>query len=278
MNSLKIKIFSSIARFLPMTLVQWLNKQSSPIAKRIAHYSVTNRDITIPEGVGSGLKFNIYDTILDYALGTYEYPTQNALKHYIKPGDTIYDIGANIGFFTVMCAKLTSPTGHVYAFEPVHETEEKLKRNIDLNKLNNVTILEKAVSDHSGKSELRLNKYCGATSLVEIPIVSRLKGIAIVEVVSIDELIDQKVLIPPDLVKIDVEGAEFDVLHGMEQTIRTLKPIIICEIDDKNKESFMYKQEEINSFMGLLDYNTRRLEDYYRGTEWNVGHIIAIPK
>ncbi len=80
---------------------------------------------------------------------------------YLKPGDIFYDIGANVGFFTVVAAKLVGASGKVYAFEPEAVNAATLRHNAQINKFAHVTAIEKAVSRTTGQAELLLSDYCG---------------------------------------------------------------------------------------------------------------------
>jgi FkbM family methyltransferase len=267
-----------ILRLLPFRLIEWLAQlHPSPNAHRLVRLGIRNRNVTIRNGVGAGLKFNAGRANPDYALGTNELPVQQALLGYLNPGDIFYDIGANVGFFTVIGAKLVGPSGQVYAFEPVSENAAAIRHNAKINDFSKVTVLEKAVSSSTGKGELLLAEYPGGHTLSTAGTPPDLKGSVTVDLVSIDDLVEQQRLTPPTVVKIDVEGAEIDVLHGMSQTIKAFKPAIVYEVDDRNKESFRRKGQELEAFMKSLGYQIVPLEAAYPGTRWNVGHAIAIP-
>lgn len=272
------QLLSHAFKGLPLSLLDRLSQlESNPTASRIVRLGVKNRNVTICNGVGAGLKFNAGSSNPDYALGTNEYPVQQALARYLKPGDTFYDIGANIGFFTVIGARLVGSTGRVYAFEPVPENAASLQRNADLNQFHHVTVFGKAVSRSQGKGELLLTHHPGGATLSIADHPPDMKGTIAIDLVSIDHLIAQQKLAPPAVVKIDVEGAELDVLHGMSQTIKEFKPAIICEIDAQHKENFIRKNKEFEAFMRALGYEITPLKAAYPATGWHVGHTVATP-
>lgn len=249
---------------------QW----SGPWARRVVHWGsrwVRNQDITIRFGVGKGLAFNTGNSSPGYAFGTSEPMVQEALAALLKEGDVFYDIGANVGFYAIIAAKLVGPAGHVYAFEPVPENAAALRHNVDLNRFRNVTVLEKAVSDSPGKATLYL-----ATE----PIWARLEaagarpdttGSITVDLVSIDELVTSQMLPPPTVVKIDVEGSEVAVLSSMQQTMAAYKPTIVCEPDGNNVA--------IGALLRARGYDLRTLEVPLPVEEapWWV-HVIATPR
>ncbi|MGH7930272.1 MAG: FkbM family methyltransferase [Candidatus Binatia bacterium] len=131
----------------------------------------------------------------------------------IRPGMTIYDVGANAGFYTLLFARLTGPLGRVIAFEPFPENAANLLDHISMNRLDNVILVQAPLSArrelasfHAGASS-----SMGALSEVETP----LRMLT----VTIDELIASYGVPQPDVVKMDVEGAESDVLRGAKQLL-----------------------------------------------------------
>jgi len=278
-SSILKQLISQVFRYLPLGLIEQFERspQSNVIAHRLAQWGLRNRDVTLRQGEGAGLKFNAGYANPDFALGTYELPLQQALAQYLKAGDTFYDIGANIGFFTVIGAKLVGSSGRVYAFEPGADNATLVQRNIKLNHFSQVTVLEKAVSSAMGKGELLLAEYSGGHTLSTAGTPPDLKGAITVDLVTIDELLAQQIITPPDVVKIDVEGAELDVLRGMTQTIQQYKPTIIYEVDDGDQELFKRKSQDVEDFMRSIGYQIEILEDAYPAIGWHVGHGVATP-
>lgn len=265
---------SLVSRRLPERLARrmlW-----NRMTRRLLHRWVRNRDVTISAGIGAGLKFNASHSNPAYSLGTNEIPVQQALAQNLQAGDVLYDIGANVGFFAIIGARLVGLTGRIYAFEPVPGNAAAVQHNASLNNLAQVTVLQKAVSDHEGSGALLLAHYSGGSALstVDTP-PPDLKEIIDVDVVSIDSLVGRGAIRPPTVVKIDVEGAEINVFRGMSQTIDDYKPLIIYEIDDGDEASFNQKQEACAAFLTGKRYTITRLEDSYQEIEWLVGNFIA---
>ena len=265
-------------QLLPAGFSEWLSR-FGPDYRRVARWGLKGRDVTLRHGVGAGLKFNCGDSNPDGALGTYELPLQQALSDCLTPGNVFYDIGTNVGFFTILAANLVGPSGQIYSFEPAPSNVASIRHNIKLNDFSNITVIEKAVSESSGKGKLLLGKYCGGYTLSKSRSHSGAgtEGAIAVDLVSIDDLVKQGAIAPPTVVKIDVEGVEIEVLRGMSQTIQQFKPIIIYEIDDRVKESFNQKQEEADAFVRSLGYKITSLTDSYPEISWHVGHVIATP-
>uniref|UniRef100_B8HV71 Methyltransferase FkbM family n=1 Tax=Cyanothece sp. (strain PCC 7425 / ATCC 29141) TaxID=395961 RepID=B8HV71_CYAP4 len=236
-----------------------------------------NSTLTIEQGFGKGLKFsaNLADSM--FGIGTYEMPLQNTLAQYLQPGSVFYDIGANVGFFSIIAAQLVGDTGQVYAFEPVPENVATIRRNVELNQFANVRIFDQAISSSSGEAELLLAQHIGGASLATAATPPDLRGRMKVKTASIDDLLQSLSLKPPSLVKIDVEGAEIDVLHGMLQTIQTYQPVIIYEVDDGDFVAFQEKRQNIAKLMLSLNYQTMVMEKSYPEIQWHVEHAVAIP-
>lgn len=261
-----------LSRVLPQYLLD--HARSNTTLRRMLRVEVNRMKI----GVGKGLWFNTAPYGFDYASGNNELPVQEALAHYLKPGNVFYDIGANVGFFTVLAAKLITPTGAVYAFEPVPKNTTYIRQNIALNNFHNVTVIEKAVFNTTGQGELLVPSHPGGAALSTTTTPPDVQYAMTVELISIDNLVFQQKLTPPAVVKIDVEGAEINVLQGMCRTIQEFRPIVIYEIDDEKEEPFKQKQETCDAFLRNLGYQITPLENSYPNTSWIVGHNVATPR
>jgi len=263
-------------RYIPKSFLDQFRR--SEIVRRLLIRWVRNRSVSIMSGIGAGLRFNPGFSNPDYAFGTNELPVQHALADNLKLGDVFYDIGANVGFFSVIGAKLVGEKGHVFAFEPVPENAVYIRTNTETNNFSNITLDQRAVSDHSGTGELLLAKYSGGATISKADTPPDMKGVVPIDLVSVDDLIAQRAIQPPSLVKIDVEGAEMSVLRGMVKTIQQFKPILIYEVDDGNEARFNQKQEECDEFVMDCGYTLTRLEDSYPGGGWIVSNTLAISK
>jgi FkbM family methyltransferase len=150
-------------------------------------------------------------------LGTYELSKQTAMLGYVQPGMVCYDVGANVGFYTLLFSYL-APNGRVVAFEPLGRNATLLRRHIELNHRENVTVLENAVADYDGTARFQEAPSPSMGYLSE-------QGNLAVGCRKLDSLIGAG-LPPPGLIKVDVEGAEGAVLAGAAETIRKYSPII----------------------------------------------------
>lgn len=242
------------------------------IAWRLQHGAVR-----IPSGVGKGLLFHPGYAELAYAMGIIEQPVQEALRHLLKPGDVFYDIGANIGFLTVIGARLVGVQGRVYAFEPVPQNLDILSHNLDLNHFQQVTVVPKAISSASGNGELLLSTHPGGSALTSGDVPVDMKGSMPIELASIDDLIFESDFRPPTVIKIDVEGAEAEVLAGLVRTLQQYHPTLVYEIDDQNPVHFKTKQDNLERILANHGYRVARIPDSYLDSAWMVGHFLATP-
>ncbi len=145
-------------------------------------------------------------------LGSYEYDKRRVFEKTLTEGSVVLDIGAHVGFYTLLASVLVGPRGRVVAFEPVPSNVSYLKEHLRLNAIRNVRVMEAAVSD-----------CCGVTSFEEAPSssmghISR-QGTLQVKAVGLDELISAGEIPVPHYMKIDVEGAEIQVLSGAKTTL-----------------------------------------------------------
>jgi FkbM family methyltransferase len=171
---------------------------------------------------------------LGYLLGTAEPHLQRAIKKYVEGGDTVYDIGANMGYVSLTLAKRVGAKGRVIAFEPVPSNISLLRTNIENNKLTNVRVMEVAASDRCGTAVIRMTKNLSTASLIwhrNDPSATEV----VIRTVAIDELVKAGVFSEPRFVKIDVEGAESQVLEGMRHTLAASRPVLFVECSDAGR-------------------------------------------
>jgi len=157
-----------------------------------------------------------------YWLGSYEMNKSLAFERLIPTGAVTYDIGANVGYFSLLAAELAGPEGQVYAFEPLPRNVEFLRKHIKINHIDNIKVVEAAVSDHSGEAHFDLGASSAMGHLTETD------GIK-VRMVALDELLAAGELRPPDYMKVDVEGAEFEALKGARRLLEKYHPVLFLD-------------------------------------------------
>ncbi|MFO1350233.1 MAG: FkbM family methyltransferase [Gammaproteobacteria bacterium] len=152
--------------------------------------------------------------------GIYERRVQALLCRLVQPGQTVYDVGANVGFYIALAARLVGAAGRVLAFEPEPRNQGYLRRHLALNGMNRqVQVIEAAVAERSGRGYLRdtTNPAMGALAEEGAP----------VALVALDDFAARRGVRPPDLIKIDVEGAESRVLQGAARLLADARPALI---------------------------------------------------
>ena len=207
-----------------------------------------NLILPILQGRLKGKKWVIGSGAFGYWLGTYELEKQKFFEKVVKKDDVVYDIGANVGFYTLLASELIGPNGRVFAFEPLPRNIFYLKKHIKLNKLNNIAIIEAAVSDKKGV--LNFSEY-------ESNATGRLgkEGQLKVSSVVLDDLLKDGKILPPNVLKIDVEGAEAEVLKGAGDILSKHRPDIFLSIHDKRDFNDYF------DFFKKLGYNLRSVTD-----------------
>jgi FkbM family methyltransferase len=159
-----------------------------------------------------------------YWLGTHEPRVQDWLAANIAAGSVVYDIGAHVGFFTLLCSALAGPTGSVRAFEPRVENIERLAANLRANDARNVRVVEAAVCDSEGEAAFIVDD-----STLEGRLGDGGDASVRVATTTVDACVADG-MPAPDLLKIDVEGAEGAVIRGAAGTIREFGPRLLIEV------------------------------------------------
>ncbi|MDB4891921.1 MAG: methyltransferase FkbM family protein [Gemmatimonadetes bacterium] len=149
--------------------------------------------------------------------------TAELLRHLVR-GMTVFDVGANAGYYTVLAGRAVGPTGQVVAIEPLTSNVVRLARNVEINRLDNVSIVTAAVSDQFGVKNFAIGNNHALGHLTDIDRVDLAQSVpssavlALVPAITIDALV-ARVGRGPDVIKIDVEGAEMEVLRGAADTL-----------------------------------------------------------
>jgi FkbM family methyltransferase len=174
---------------------------NQPLGRAIrAPLHLIPKDVAIPimSGPNRGLRWVVGSLNHGCWLGTYEGRCTKFVASQVRPGMTAFDVGANVGYYTLLMASRVGPTGRVLAFEPDPANIAALKKHLVLNEINNVEIIEAAVSDQTGTSFFSCAGSQGVLSSAGIS----------VKTVVLDEYP------APDFIKMDIEGTEVSALRG----------------------------------------------------------------
>jgi FkbM family methyltransferase len=145
-------------------------------------------------------------------LGTYEVEKRRVFETTIEANSIVFDVGAHVGFYTLLASTLVGPTGKVVAFEPLPGNLQLLRRHLLMNHIDNVTVVDAAVSDRSAVAlfEEGSNSSMGRISPT---------GAIHVNTVALDDLVCSGKLPIPDYIKMDVEGTEMTALSGAKSVL-----------------------------------------------------------
>ncbi len=256
----RLLLFSS-SRFSAIRRVPLLGD----LVHRLSHRLVPSGKplwVQIRAGAAEGLWMELHPrTARDYYEGRAEPDVQQVLQQYLRPGMVFYDIGANIGFFAFIAARLVGKDGRVFAFEPEPELVTRIKRHIQRNGLTSVSVVEAGVWSRTGmatliRSDPALSPERGTGSL---SVTARSGDSFSVASIALDDFL--QVAPPPHLIKCDAEGAEVEVFRGATRLLTRHKPGIVCEI---------HSRANLQSLRDLLPgYG-------YRITELSENHILAV--
>lgn len=190
--------------------------------------------VTVAAGLLQDMRLSLdLQSEKDYWLGTYEPVLQDALSALVKPGMTAYDVGANIGYISLMLARLTGAGGRVLAFEALPENVARLRANLALNGMQErVTVVAAAVVEQSKPVSFLIGPSGGmgkAQGSAGRQDVAYSESIT-VDGLALDEFVYQGSSPIPDLVKIDIEGGEVLALPGMRRLLQEARPVVLMEL------------------------------------------------
>lgn len=198
-----------------------------PIGETIKKILPKNLIVPMLLGKLKGKKWILGSSHIECAIGYFEYEKRLLIEKIVTSESTFYDIGANVGFYTLLASELVGENGNVISFEPVPRNVKYLRELMKLNKCNNVIIYEVAVKNKSGVSKFDEGISSSTGHLSD-------DGYLRVKTVSIDDLVGNDKVPKPDYIKIDVEGAELLVLNGAEYTLNRFEPKIFLATHSKN--------------------------------------------
>jgi FkbM family methyltransferase len=232
--------------------------------------------VVVAAGIAAGTRLRLdLKTEKYYWLGTHEAAVQQALARETKPGMTVYDVGAHLGFFTLGLARLVGAGGRVVAFDPLPENIRALRANLELNleQAGNVQVVQAAVANVSGRVRL----YRGSDPSQARLAPSRVAPGDSLEVASLtlDEFVFHRGVPAPQLVKLDVEGAEGMALQGARRLLREIKPVWILEVHGAAAAQAVWEELRRADYK-LLSLN--RAREFQAPEEFTHSHLLAVPR
>jgi FkbM family methyltransferase len=227
----------------------------------------------------TGVELSLFQT------GTYEKGTLYFIASYLNRGDCFVDVGANIGLMSIFASQCVGNPGKILAFEAHPETHQLLQENIALNHIENIKTFNFALGNESAKATIydNWNVNRGGASLVIHA--ENATGFE-VDVKTLDEVIQND--FQPKMIKVDVEGFEFQVLKGATNTIKNCKPILIIEFSvsrDNQYDPFemidfieSFEFYEILKLSGTKERKSKLIQIKSREEFPNHDNIFCIPK
>lgn len=213
--------------------------------------------LKIKKGVLKGVKWSVAVPDNRYILGVYEEDLGLRIKKAVSEGKRFVDIGANAGYFSLLASNFGSDSVRHLAVEPFPENVALLKKHLTVNNMQNVEVKELAVSDRTGELEfsnsgnLAANTYKSESSIFTDQLIK-------VKTTSLDALADHKGLDGNCFLKIDVEGAEFDVLRGGKKYLTTHHPDVVLATHDNHVKGV---KKDCLDFMTEIGYQINVLDD-----------------
>jgi len=219
-------------------------------------------------------------------LGGFENAECAFVERFLRPGMIVLDIGAHHGFYTLLGSKKVGSTGRVLAFEPSPRERKRLRRHIWFNQCKNVTVWECALGRAEGNADLFVvdGAETGFNSL-RPPNASQPTKTLSVRVATLDDCLSREGIERVDFVKMDVEGAEIEVLNGATRLLdRHPRPALMCEVQDIRTTPWGYPAKAIVDFLRQRGFQWFSLSDDDElipvasvETEFD-GNYIAIPE
>jgi FkbM family methyltransferase len=256
-----------------MTITPGAVRRTASSAK---HAVLSRRVVTVRHGPAAGLRFSLRMASADYGDGLNEMPVQKAFCEHVTWGQTVFDIGSNVGFFACLAARLVGSDGEVHAFEAVPACARALERNVARNGFGQVEVHEMAVSDRAGSVEVLQGRHPGGATISVRDRPTDLQGTVTARCATIDDMIEAGDIPRPDFVKIDVEGAEPEVLSGMRETLGRDGPVILCELDARTSDGLAVKVAEVRALLDEAGYGVEELERSYVDSRSEVVHLLAV--
>jgi FkbM family methyltransferase len=186
----------------------------------------------------------------------FETKTLSRFAELVKPNDTVLDIGANIGMFSLLGSRLVGDNGRVIAFEPSRKTFDVLNENLKLNNCKNVETVQLALGDTEGSI------FLGEVENDALNFIDKnQKSGEEVALKLLDNYLKENKIAKIDFIKIDIEGAEYLCFKGATEMLKKHRPTIIMECNENWCHRFGYSVFELLNFLSQFDYRFENYDD-----------------
>ena len=197
-----------------------------------------------------------------YATGEFDPLAIEPVLRALTSGSVFFDVGANIGYYSLLALDRIGPGGRIVCFEMNDRPLRALRKTIALNGARNIEIEVAAVTDRDGVAHFVPTSEDGHGKINLARQGTRIPAI------SLDSYVDRHAVSRLDALKIDVEGAELLVLEGARRILATLRPVIAVEAVDSNSKAFDFRAKDIAEFLGAMRYRVEWLEGVHTPTIW----------
>jgi len=185
----------------------------------------------------------------------FEPETVKIFQKHVKPGDKVFDIGANIGYFTMLASKLVGNAGKVVSFEPIPEFLEMLKFSANVNNFLNIFPIEIALSDKPGEGIIYMDvENYGLASVSLYNVLKPKQKILKIKFTTLDLFVSENKIFP-NFIKIDVQGFEFKVLKGAVEVLKSPKLKLYFEFWPRGIKNVGDEPEEIFNLLSEFEFN-----------------------
>jgi FkbM family methyltransferase len=265
MRKIVLSLVEIAARLLPagarkaIYRVPWLARLVRRGLNRAAPRQIVQVRVAAGSLAGTAIWLDL-QTEKDYWLGTYELELQEAIQHWVRPGMVAYDVGANIGYISLMLAKAVGAGGYVYAFEALPANVQRLRQNLaDMTFGARMEVQQVAVVARAGEVDFLVGPSGGTGKAEGSAGRSNLAYVQQVSVpgISLDEFVYQAGHPAPQVIKLDIEGGEVLALPGMRKVLRQARPILLMELHGPESAQGTWQE------LCAASYRIRRLAPGY---------------
>jgi FkbM family methyltransferase len=221
-----------------------------------ARYAVVRLD------KGFSMKLDLADPeqLKVYFYGHYHERYEADLVQRLLDGDGVFwDVGANVGYFTLVAATALKHRGQIIAFEPGKNAYARLTENLALNPYRNIRTFPVAVTDREGEAVLHVAGDIADSSASLYPAAQAQAGSEVCRTVALDQFVQSEGLQPPDLIKLDAEGAELAVLQGAQGLLANSPPLWLMEMEEKNLRAAGASKAAVANFLASYGYQAAHL-------------------
>lgn len=263
-----LNFFRQIFLFGPLEkILVSLNKGKEPtnfFAKFVPNHYQYKKG-TIREAIRDNISYrlDLSDIVDWYIYYGFLDPTRPVLFSHIKEGDSIIDVGANMGETSFNFSRLVGEKGNVIGFEPDKDNFRRLMDNLKLNNFKNLDLINKGIGHQPGKFLIKMNETepgnAGSKRIIGKSQENSAEDM-IVEVIKLDDFLKEKALNKIDLIKMDIEGYEMNAILGAKETIRKYRPKMFLELHDVKLKEQGYSGKHLVEELTALNYQVLSAE------------------